>query len=263
MNDWKTIDTAPKDRWILLFSPDVYFQRTKGTNLGCWNDDRSAKKPKPYWDYRGSPISVSRSRPPTHWMDIPDRGPPVDVPEIAPGHTDLMVTPESLDAFMEKNPLPSEPWRFTKEAALRAAIDITQAVFAGKSHFDIARYLELGRNQFGNVEPVFDLLAHLANQMSWSYRTFGPGPRTVGCVEHIRKELREIESAPQDLEEWIDVVILAFDGAWRTGASPLQIIEKLIAKQAKNEARQWPDWRLSSQDKPIEHINTEGKQDGV
>lgn len=27
---------------------------------------------------------------------------------VAPGHTDLMVTPESLDAFMEANPLPPE-----------------------------------------------------------------------------------------------------------------------------------------------------------
>lgn len=27
----------------------------------------------------------------------------------APGHTDLMVAPESIDAFMEANPLPDEP----------------------------------------------------------------------------------------------------------------------------------------------------------
>lgn len=29
-------------------------------------------------------------------------------PALAPGHTDLMVTPESLDAFMEANPLPED-----------------------------------------------------------------------------------------------------------------------------------------------------------
>lgn len=30
-------------------------------------------------------------------------------PQLAPGHTDLMVTPESLDEYMEKNPLPAAP----------------------------------------------------------------------------------------------------------------------------------------------------------
>jgi hypothetical protein len=30
------------------------------------------------------------------------------VPETAPGHTDLMVSPESIDAFLEANPLPPE-----------------------------------------------------------------------------------------------------------------------------------------------------------
>lgn len=30
------------------------------------------------------------------------------LPKQAPGHTDLMVSPESIDAFMEKNPLPKQ-----------------------------------------------------------------------------------------------------------------------------------------------------------
>ena len=88
----------------------------------------------------------------------------------------------------------------------------------------------------------------------WSEKTFGPGDRTKGVIDHIRKELAEIEAAPGDLEEWIDVIILAFDGAWRSGASPLQIVEALIAKQAKNEARTWPDWRSLPTDVAIEHI---------
>jgi len=35
--------------------------------------------------------------------------------------------------------------------------------------------------------------AHLARQREWSTRTFGPGPRTKGVIDHIRKELHEIE----------------------------------------------------------------------
>ncbi|OBY90486.1 hypothetical protein A6723_019440 [Pseudomonas sp. AU11447] len=99
----------------------------------------------------------------------------------------------------------------------------------------------------------FNFEQHLQRQRDFSERTFGPGARAAGVVDHIRKELREIEESPGDLAEWIDVVILGLDGAWRTGATPEQIIEALTAKQAKNEARTWPDWRTSPTDKAIEH----------
>jgi Protein of unknown function (DUF550) len=100
---------------------------------------------------------------------------------------------------------------------------------------------------------VFDLHSHLARQADWSGRTFGPGSRAKGVVDHIRKELAEIEANPGDLKEWIDVAILALDGAWRSGASPSEIIAALVAKQAKNEARNWPDWRTADPNKAIEH----------
>ena len=100
---------------------------------------------------------------------------------------------------------------------------------------------------------LFDFEAHLIRQRDWSGRTFGPGGRAQGVADHIRKELREIEADPTDLSEWIDVVILALDGAWRSGAQPQQIIAALVAKQTKNEARVWPDWRTSDPNKAIEH----------
>jgi hypothetical protein len=99
----------------------------------------------------------------------------------------------------------------------------------------------------------FDMLAHLRRQREWSERTFGPGSRAKGVVAHIRKELAEIEADPGDIEEWIDVAILTLDGAWRSGASPEQIVEALVAKQTKNEGRVWPDWRTMSPDQAIEH----------
>lgn len=100
----------------------------------------------------------------------------------------------------------------------------------------------------------FDLAAHLERQRAFSLRTFGPGMRTRGVIDHIRKELLEIEQKPADVEEWADVILLAFDGAWRTGAEPEDIIEAIAAKQKKNEARQWPDWRTANLDKAIEHV---------
>lgn len=110
----------------------------------------------------------------------------------------------------------------------------------------------------------FSLEAHLYRQGEFSERTFGPGPRLEGIVEHIQKELREILASPDDLEEWIDVAILAFDGALRSGHSPRRIISALVAKQAKNESREWPDWRTAAPGKAIEHIRarptTNGKE---
>lgn len=104
--------------------------------------------------------------------------------------------------------------------------------------------------------PRFDLVAHLHRQRAFSEKTFGPGARTTGVLDHIRKELREIESAPADLTEWIDVVLLALDGAWRAGHAPEEIAAALGAKQAKNEGRSWPDWRTAEPGKAIEHVRT-------
>lgn len=100
---------------------------------------------------------------------------------------------------------------------------------------------------------TFDLAAHLRHQKEWSEATFGPGARTKGVIDHIRKELCEIEDDPADLREWVDVIILAFDGAWRAGWEAEAIIEAIVAKQRKNEARTWPDWRTADPDKAIEH----------
>lgn len=105
-----------------------------------------------------------------------------------------------------------------------------------------------------NAEGTFDLAEHLRRQRLWSDKTFGPGPRTAGVLDHIRKELAEIEETPSDLEEWVDVLILAFDGATRIGHSPEDVIAALLAKQQKNEARQWPDWRSQPLDKAITHV---------
>jgi hypothetical protein len=102
----------------------------------------------------------------------------------------------------------------------------------------------------------FDLWSHLHRQRQWSMTTFGPGLRTKGLLDHIRKELGEIEEDPTDLGEWIDVVILALDGAWRCGGTPSEIIAAIAGKQAINEKRDWPDWRTADPDKAIEHQRT-------
>ncbi|MDE3022952.1 MAG: DUF550 domain-containing protein [Pseudomonadota bacterium] len=108
-------------------------------------------------------------------------------------------------------------------------------------------------------QKIFDLISHLIRQRDFSLRTFGPGERTQGVLDHIRKELIEIEESPVDVYEWVDVIILAFDGALRAGHNPNAICDAILAKQIKNESRIWPDWRTAEPGKAIEHIKQEEK----
>ena len=104
------------------------------------------------------------------------------------------------------------------------------------------------------VKPFVLDAEHIQRQVKFSLATYGPGDKTQGTIEHITKELEEIERDPKDLEEWIDVVILALDGAWRAGHKPQHILDAIEAKQTKNEKRKWPDWRTAEVGKAIEHI---------
>lgn len=107
---------------------------------------------------------------------------------------------------------------------------------------------------------IFDLIPYLRRQKLFSARAFGPGDRAKGIVDHIRKELIEVEEAPGDLKEWIDVVTLALDGAWRAGYSPEQICGQLDRTLTRNENREWPDWRTMPPDKAIEHVRSAHKR---
>ena len=110
---------------------------------------------------------------------------------------------------------------------------------------------------------LFDLVEHIRRQREFSYKTFGPGARSAGVVAHIRKELSEIEADPSDVNEWVDVILLAIDGAWRAGHSPEVIADAILKKQIRNEERQWPDWRTSDPNGPIEHVRSESLADSL
>lgn len=90
----------------------------------------------------------------------------------------------------------------------------------------------------------------LRQQEEWSQRTFGPGQRTIGITKHIAKELAEIQNDPEDLSEWIDVIILALDGYWRHGGTADTIERDLVTKQQKNFTRRYP---RTEEDEPSEH----------
>jgi len=101
---------------------------------------------------------------------------------------------------------------------------------------------------------MIDLKRYIENHIDWSEQTFGNGQRTIGITKHIAKELEEIKAKPDDIEEWIDVIILAIDGAWRAGWSAEDIVDNLVLKQKINISRDWPPVGTVSEDQPSEHL---------
>lgn len=111
------------------------------------------------------------------------------------------------------------------------------------------------KRTYASIEDA--LSAHFKRQREWSEKTLGPPRGTQRNIDHIRKELIEIEAEPLTLKEWIDVATLAFDGAWRAGHSPEAIARAFIETQERNERREWPDWRTVEPNKAVEHIRTD------
>src|SRR5215207_1774083 len=103
---------------------------------------------------------------------------------------------------------------------------------------------------------------YVSRQIAWSKGTFGPGERTEGVLDHIEKEIEEVRADPDDVMEFIDIVILAIDGAWRrlvhqglTEREACEKIEMLLEeKYWTNSFREWPNWRLVEPGKAIEHV---------
>lgn len=89
-------------------------------------------------------------------------------------------------------------------------------------------------------------------QIPFSTQTFGTGMRTKGICKHIRAKLREIETAPHDISEWVDVILLAIDGAWRTGHNAEEVAQAVIDKLHINMKRKWN--MPSGDDEMVSHI---------
>lgn len=140
-------------------------------------------------------------------------------------------------------------WKTPYEIAAQATGYAVSRSVSGQLVNTIATAIQQAENRGLEMR---DLWRMLESQKEWSLRTFGEGRRTGGVTAHIAKELEEIRRAPDDLEEWIDVIILAMDGFWRAGGKSQDLAPMIMAKQEKNRARQWP--KPTSEDEATEHI---------
>lgn len=70
--EWQPIETAPKDKDVLLYLP------RRGAIRGQWNSDKYARVPRPYWSHDREwifGVRETRDCQPTHWMPLP--APPI------------------------------------------------------------------------------------------------------------------------------------------------------------------------------------------
>ena len=69
--EWLPIESAPKDLVILLYRPTAAIWAQ--VSVGKFDDDKFAKKPKPFWEIwlKIGRILESRNWEPTHWMPLP------------------------------------------------------------------------------------------------------------------------------------------------------------------------------------------------
>ena len=137
------------------------------------------------------------------------------------------------------------------EQRLAALEDLVKAALAPPAPRDDPPY---------NAAPAAPEVVRVASKATppwaeikaWSLATFGPGRRTTGLLEHIRRELDEVAEAPDDLVEWVDVVLLAFDGYWRHGGTPEGFIDLVRYKFGVNQARKWGP--PAPEDQPNAHV---------
>lgn len=97
-----------------------------------------------------------------------------------------------------------------------------------------------------------NIALYIQKQIEWSGETFGYTERAEGICKHIEKELKEVRANPKDVLEWVDIVILALDGAWRAGYTPKEVEAALKTKQAINRLRFYP--KPVSDEECSEHV---------
>jgi len=142
------------------------------------------------------------------------------------------------------------PW-----ARISDAVDANPHGSLASAVYDCHEHAVAWRTRALAAEQRFDLAAFADAKAAWSRETFGPGDRYAGVIAHIRKELDEIAEEPSSLTEWVDVVLLAMDGAWRSArADGAALVAEMIRKDRENRGRTWPDWRTLKEGEVAERV---------
>jgi len=90
-------------------------------------------------------------------------------------------------------------------------------------------------------------------QRAWSTAQFGETVPIDRILNHITEEVAEVKAEPGTLHNWIDIVLLAFDGAWRAGHSPKEVVQAIQDVQVRNIMREWLDTKDLLPGQPNSH----------
>jgi hypothetical protein len=102
-----------------------------------------------------------------------------------------------------------------------------------------------------NEMDRFQALA--AKHAEWSQKTFGSDLERdwTGPLNHLKKEIREIEDQPFDREEWADGLLLFLDAARRAGFNAAGLVLAAEYKLSININRIWGE---PNDDGSVEHV---------
>ena len=80
----------------------------------------------------------------------------------------------------------------------------------------------------------YNLIDILQTQKEFSFKTFGPKGRTPGLISHIEEELKDIDRGNFNVfQGWMDVVLLAFEGALMQADGDVTAVADALLSQQK------------------------------
>lgn len=129
-------------------------------------------------------------------------------------------------------------WARTRENLIRLGQKPESDRAMVKEAYECADAMDEWRKKRRVVDD-FDFEKFINQKLLWSIKTFGIDLSPHGIVDHIRRELLEIVAQPHDLKEWVDVILIALDGASRAGFTGAEIVRAMVEKMEVNRARRW------------------------
>lgn len=97
--------------------------------------------------------------------------------------------------------------------------------------------------------PFYALL--LADIASWQDKQFPEGTQS-GALNHLKKECKELERNPDDIEEWADALFMVIQGGRKAAGGSLEhFMQEVNYKLLKNMSRQWGEM---APDGTVEHV---------
>lgn len=86
----------------------------------------------------------------------------------------------------------------------------------------------------------------------WSEKEFG-SQRLRGIIAHLRREVRELENNPRNLEEFADCQMLLMDALTQAGYNMDELKGAVDCKLEINKKR---NWKEPNEDGSVEHEST-------